>query len=209
MVELYFFFELGGELGLEGGEAFVEVEVVLVVGKAHVATGGKDVVEIPDALDTRGIAKALDVLVRAAYLAPLVVGAGDLLDILLPELLRAAIDERALIPGVDEKDLVDPITVAAVRLVPREEPERGRDLRVEEKLRGKVHDAVDEPRLDEGLADVDLARTLRGERALGKDEARAPRWTQVIEEVLDPRVVRVARRGHAELPAAVRAQELA
>ena len=46
LVECGFLFQLFLELGFEGGESFVEVEIVLVVGKSHIAAGGEDIVEL-------------------------------------------------------------------------------------------------------------------------------------------------------------------
>jgi hypothetical protein len=94
-------------------------------------------------------------------------------------------------------------TAEAVPLVARQEPQADRDLRrVEELARQRDH-AVDEVGLDDGLADLALARLLRRHAAVREHEAGDARRREVVEEVLHPREVGVAGGRHAVLPAHV------
>ena len=90
-----------------------------------------------------------------------------------------------------------PATVAepAVVAVAGDEPQARRDLRRVEELPGQRHHAVDQILLDQPLADLALAALRRGHRAVREHEAGdAPRG-EVVDEVLHPSVVGVARGG--------------
>ena len=84
------------------------------------------------------------------------VSLGDLLYILSGKLAGPPVDEVPQIPGVDEEDLVGPVTIFSVGLVPAEKPQARRDLGVQEELWRKIHDAVHESGLDEPLSDLPL-----------------------------------------------------
>jgi hypothetical protein len=91
----------------------------------------------------------------------------------------------------------------AVLLVAREEPQADRDLRrVEELARQRDH-AVHEVGLDDGLADLALAGLVGRHRAVGQHEAGDAGRREVVDEVLHPGEVGVARRRRAVLPALV------
>jgi len=129
-VEVGFFFELGLELGFEGGEAGGEIEVVFFVGKADVAAGGEDVVEVLDAGDGGGAAEAFYVFVGFAgfgggFFAPRVVRGGYGFDVFGGEFTGAAVDEAAGIAGVDEEDFA---AAFACGFGAVEEPETGRGI---------------------------------------------------------------------------------
>ena len=146
---------------------------------------------------------------RAGVAAPGVVGPGDARDLLVGQLAMGPVDQRAQLAGVDEQRLAPPVAEPAVALVAGEEPETDRDLgRVEELARQGDH-AVDEVRLDDVLADLALARLVRAHRAVGEDEAGDPGRREVVDEVLDPGEVGVARRRHAVHPALVVPEQLA
>ena len=88
-------------------------------------------------------------------------------------------------------------------LVARDEPQAHGDLcRVEQLTRQRDH-AVHEVGLDELLADLALAGLLGRHRAVGEHEAGHARRREVVDDVLDPGEVGVARRRHAVLPAHV------
>ena len=77
-----------------------------------------------------------------------------------------------------------------------------------EELARQGNHAVDEVGLDQVLADLPLARLVGRHRAVGQDEARGAAGRQVVEEVLHPGEVGVARRRDAVLPPFVVPQPL-
>ena len=83
------------------------------------------------------------------------------------------------------------------------------DLGRVEELAGQGDHAVDQVRLNDRLADLALARLVRRHRAVGEDETGDPGRCQVVDEVLDPGEVRVARRRHAVGPALVVLEQFA
>ncbi len=149
------------------------------------------------------------VLARVLVAAPGVVGAGDLRDVGVGQLAVHAVDHRAELAGVDEERLAAPVAEAAVLLVAGEEPEADRDLRRVEELARQRHHAVHQVGLDDGLADLALARLVRRHRAVGEHEAGEPGGRQVVDEVLHPGEVGVARGRRAVDPALVVLQQLA
>ena len=159
----------------------------------------------------RGLAEAghVGVLARVLVAAPGVVGAGDLRDVLVGQLAVHAVDHRAQLAGVDEERLAAPVAEAAVLLVAREEPEADRDLRRVEELARQRHHAVHQVGLDDGLADLALARLVGRHRAVGEHEAGEPGGREVVDEVLHPGEVGVARGRHAVDPALVVLEQLA
>ena len=88
-------------------------------------------------------------------------------------------------------------------LCSRKEPEADRNLRRVEELAGQRDHAVHEVGLDDGLADLAFAGLVRGHRAIGEDEAGHAGRREVVDEVLHPGEVGVARRRDAVLPAHV------
>jgi len=85
-VQFGLFRKLRPELRLQVSEAFVEVEVVFLVGKPDVAAGGKDVIQGAHPIERGGIAEAFHVLVLALGVSPFPVGSGDPLNVLARKL---------------------------------------------------------------------------------------------------------------------------
>ena len=129
-VQCLFFGELGVEFGAELCEAFGEVEVVVLVGQAHVAAGGENVVEFRHTGHGHGGAEALDVFVRAVGVAPVVIGGADGCYIVRRENAGTAVDEFAHIAGVDKEDFVAAVAEVVVAPVAGKEPETGGNLRI-------------------------------------------------------------------------------
>ncbi len=94
-------------------------------------------------------------------------------------------------------------------LVAREKPQADRNLRRVEELARQRHHAVHEIGLDDGFANLALARLVGRHRAVGEHEAREPGGRQVIDEVLHPGEVGVARGRHAVDPALVVLEQFA
>ena len=209
-IELLFFRELGVEFGAELCEALGEVEVVVLVGQADVASGGEDVVEFGHAGEGDGGAEAFDVRIVAVDIAPVVVRIADGGDILRGEDAGPAVDEFAHVAGVDEEYLAGAVAEAVIGAVAREEPEGRGYLGIEKELGGQVDDAVHEVALlDHAAAYVAFAIGLAGEGALGEDDARLTARGEVEGEVLEPGEVGIAHGGHAVLPAGVLAELVA
>ena len=87
----------------------------------------------------------------------------------------------------------------AVLLVPGQEPQADRNLRRVEQLARQGHHAVHQVGLDDGLADLALAGLVGGHRAVGQHEAGDAVGREVVDEVLHPGEVGVARGRHAVL----------
>ena len=174
--------------------------------RADVTTGRQNVVVSPDLLQRRGLAEARYVLVgvRVGLPAPSLVGSGDPSDILVRELLASAIDHVSELAGIDEQHLAAPIAPAIAKvLVACEEPQAGGDLGRIEELPWQGDHAIHHVALDHGAADVALAGLRRRHGAVGEHHtSRAVRGKMMVD-VLEPRVVGVAYRGHPELPACV------
>ena len=83
----------------------------------------------------------------------------------------------------------------AVALVAGEEPQADRDLRGVEQLAGQGHHAVHQVGLDDGLADLALARLVGRHGAVGQHETGQAGGGQVVDEVLHPGKVGVAGGG--------------
>lgn len=122
------------EFCLQLVEPFLEIEIVLFFRQPYITAGGENIVELPDPFYGRGVAEPLYVLIITVGISPTIVGLGDRLNILWGEFAGPTVDEVAHIPGVDEEDLVCPISIFSVGLVPAQEPEACRDLGVQEEL---------------------------------------------------------------------------
>ena len=121
-----------------------------------------------------------------------------------------AVDQRAELAGVDEQRLAAPVAERRpFFLFAGEEPQADRDLRRVEELARQRHHAVHEVGLDDGLADLALARLVRRHRAVGQHEAGEAGGREVVDEVLHPGEVGVARGRRAVDPALVVLQQLA
>ena len=151
-----------------------------------------------DLLERGRAAEARLVLVGAVGVvlrAPSVVSAGDQGDILVGQLAVRAVHERTHLPGVDEESFAGTGTIAlgAVSgLLPGEEPETHGDRGRVEELPGQRDHAVHQVGLNDGLADVTLAGSVRGHGAIGQHKAGGAVRGQVIEEVLNPCIIGVA-----------------
>jgi hypothetical protein len=110
--------------------------------------------------------------------------------------------------GVDEEHLAAAVAEASILLVAREEPQARGDLGGVKELVRQGHHAVHQVGLDQVLADLALARLVRGHGAIGQHEARHARGCQVVHDVLHPGEVGIAHRWHAVLPALVLPQAL-
>ena len=130
----------------------------------------------------------------------------NLLDILMRQLFGAAVDEVAKITRVDEEDFA--LARVAVAAGTVHKPEGCRYLCVQEQFGGQVDDTVDEVAVrNERLADVAFAAGLAGEGAFGEHHACSSIWGEVVDEVLQPSEVGVARWRRAIFPAAIVAQQ--
>ena len=109
---------------------------------------------------------------------------------------RASMNERLATP-------VAPNVRRPFLLLRVEEPQADRDLRRVEELPRQRHHAVHQIGLDDGLADLALARLVGRHRAVREHEAGEPGGRQVVDEVLHPGVVGVARGRRAVDPALV------
>jgi hypothetical protein len=171
----------------------------------HVASRRQDVLVRSDFVELGAFAEARYVLVLAGALVatPGMVRAGDTRDVVIGELALGAVDHPPELASVDEQHLAAPVTESVVLLVAGQEPEADRDLRRVEELAGEGDHAVHEVGLDDGLPDLALAGLVRGHRTVGEDEAGLAGRRQVVDEVLHPGEVRVARGRRAVLPADV------
>ena len=103
--------------------------VFLLGFSAHVAAGGKDVAVFLNLFQFGGFAEAGDVFVFAGLLLPPpgVIGVGDFLDVFVRQFPVGAVHHAAHFAGVDKKNLAAAVPVAAVPLVPGQEPEARRN----------------------------------------------------------------------------------
>jgi len=86
-----------------------------------------------------------------------VVGRSDLFDVFPRKLAGSAVDKVPQVSGIDKQNLIGTGTVAPVCFVPRQKPEAGRNLRIEEELCRKIDDAVHKSGLDQRLSDITLS----------------------------------------------------
>ena len=120
------------------------------------------------------------------------VGVGQPGDFLVGQFPMHAVDQHAQLAGVDEQRLAarsrkpsprpsegrscPPSPEGSGLLIAGDEPEADGNLRGVEQLAGQGHHAIDQIGLDDGLADLALARLVGTHRAVGQDEARVARW---------------------------------
>ena len=119
------------------------------------------------------------------------------------------VGQVAELAGVEEEGLAPTVAEFTVRLVAVEKPEAGRDLGCEEELTRQGDHAVHEVGLDQGPADVPLARLVRRHRPVGQDEPGDAVRGEVVDDVLDPGEVGVAHRRRAVPPSGVFAEPVA
>src|SRR5579864_6428834 len=132
-----------------------------------------------------------------------------------PEGARLQSDEVA---GGDEKRFATSVAPAVLDLLATlfaaDEPKADWDASGKEQLRRHGDDAVHQVGLDDVLSDFTLASTVGGQRAVGHDEARDPatatvRRSDVVDEVLNPGIVRVTDGRNAEFPPDIVTKHLA
>ncbi len=182
--------KLGGEAGHLGVEGFT---IVSGFGDADVAAGGEDEVLGGDVGGGAHGAEAL--LIGEGALLELMEGAGDAEDFVLGEFTHGTSDHYAHLACIDEERL------AMLRLVARKEPQRHGNARAVEELVGQGDDALHEVGVDDVLANLAFTTRLAGKGAIGKDEADATGGTEVMDHVLHPGEVGIARRRQAIGPA--------
>ena len=135
-------------------------------------------------------------------------GGGDALHVLVVEHPVHARVHAAELAGVDEQHLAAPVAAVAA-LVLGQEPQAGRNLRVEEELRRQRHHHLDHVGLDHRAADLALAVLVGRHAAVGQHHAGLTARAQVVQDVLQPAVVGIARRWRAVHPARIIQQPLA
>src|SRR5699024_9132358 len=177
--------------------------IYLRFGCAHIATGSENKVMPLDLIDLRSLREPSYIFVTAVVVAPRMVGTRDLFDVIGVEHTQLAWLHPPEFPSVDEQHLITPLTVAVTRSSLRDEPQSDRDTGVEEQLVRHRHDAVHQPCLDEFAADLAFTAALRRQRPVGEHEACRAVGGEVMNEVLDPREVRVTWGRCAVLPAGI------
>ena len=126
--------------------------------------------------------------------APGVIGAGDPGDVLVGELPAGPVHHAPELAGVDEQHLAAPVAPAGAGvLVPGQEPQAGGDLGRIEQLPRQGDHAIDRVALDHRRADIAFARLGRGHGAVGQNHARRAVGAEMMEDMLQPGIVGVAR----------------
>ena len=144
------------------------------------------------------------VLARVLVAAPGVVGAGDLRDVVVGQLAVHAVDHRAELAGVDEERLAAPVAEAAV-LSCRGRGTTGRPGSASSRRAGPGSATMQSTRSASMMAlrispSPDWFDDIE---PLASTKPAMPGGREVVDEVLHPGVVGVARRRHAVLPALV------
>src|ERR1051326_6080075 len=119
-----------------------------------------------------------------------------------------AIDHASHLACVDEQRLSTTIAKAMIAFVASDEPEAERNLSVVEKLARQRDHAIDKIRFDDVFSNLSFARLIRRHAAVGEHESGQTRRREVMDEVLHPRKVRIARWRHTIFPAHVFPQTL-
>src|SRR5690625_1910510 len=139
------------------------------------------------------------------------VGIGDLLNIGFTELTPGAVHKGAHVAGVDKQYLAASVAqgflaALAVGFVTGQKPQTSGDLGGVEQLAGQGDHAVHRVGLDHGFADLAFAALVGAHGAVGQYHPGSAEGREVPVDVLQPGVVGVTYRWHAELPARVFAQ---
>src|SRR5438128_1584935 len=119
------------------------------------------------------------------------------------------VHELAQLSTIDEEDGATAIAEWrasegwCTRTVTRDEPKARGDRRTVKEVRREIHDAVDKLGLDDSTSYLVLARLTRVETSIGEHKPGDSVRCEVMNDVLDPRVVRVARRRNSVLPSDV------
>ncbi len=166
-------------------------------------------------LQRRRFAEPRHVLVLATVTAPGVVRPRDRRDVVVAQDAVGAVLQLADLPGVDEEHLAGAVAQRfallpeAVPPVLRQEPEADRDLGGEEQLPRHRDDAVDQVRLDDARADRALTAGVGRQRPVGQYEPGDPVGREVVDEVLHPGEVGIARRRDSVVPTLVAPEPVA
>ena len=170
--------------------------VILFLLNAHVASGGEDEGVLLDLFQLGGLAEPGHVFIRPIFgLAPPgVVGAGDGGKVLFGQLAVRPVGQFAQLAGVDEERFAVPRPEAPLRVGgfgAGQEPKADRDLRGVEELPRHGDHAVHQISFDHAFADGEFIVGAGGHRAVRHDEPRQSGGGEVVDEVLDPGIVRV------------------
>lgn len=207
-----------GPLGLLGAQERGEVLHLLVEGFSivldllcpDVSSGSQHVAVLMDKVQVSALAKPRLVLVgcRPLVSAPSMVSPGDGGHVLVRQFTLNAGHHAAHFAGIDEQCLSTTISESPIPFVPGQEPEADGNLGGVEELARQGHHAVHQVGLNDGLADIALSGLVGGHGTVGQHETCGARGSQMVEKVLDPCEVGVARRGHTVDPALVILQQL-
>jgi len=100
-----------------------------------------------------GLTVAGGILIVGVFAFPILVGGGDLLDIIAGEFLLGAGDHGADLASIDEEGFALAVASGGAVLALTQNPDADGDLGGEEELTGESDHAVDEVVLDDFLAD--------------------------------------------------------
>src|SRR5690606_20344823 len=113
LVEFRFFLKLRFKLRFQAGKALHKIKIIIFFGQTYVATGGEHIVQFSYPFFRDGCAEAGYVFVTTPpfghpsrggeSVAPVMVCAGNLLDIFRREYLGSAVDQVTQVAGVYEK----------------------------------------------------------------------------------------------------------
>ena len=134
------------------------------------------------------------------------IGTRDASDLFIRQFAMRAVDHDTELARVDEKDLAAAVAVFVVFRIASEEPEAGGNLCGVKELAGQRDHAVDEIGFDYIFSDFAFAGLVRRHRAVGEDEAGETHRRKVMDDVLHPGEVGIARGRLAELPPFIIAQ---
>lgn len=85
-----------------------------------------------DFLQRGGFTEALYVLIFAVFGPPVVIGVGNLPDVILGKFPVGAVPHKADFPGIDEKDLAGSFSVAVADALAGDKPQTGGDAGIVE-----------------------------------------------------------------------------
>ena len=158
------------------------------------------------------VAKPRNILVPIAQL-PGMERIGNLLDVFRREVPQYAVLHVAHLSRIDEQKLPTPVPLLAVQcqsvgLVPRQQPDAGRNLCVGEQLPGQGHHTFHVVVFHQLLADFAFVVGAGTHRTIGQQQRHAASGGQVPQHVLQPGKVGIALWGRAGQPAWVVGQFL-
>ena len=171
---------------------------------------------LTDFIEAGRLAEAGNVCIFPVTITPpVMVGVGDLLDVLVGQFPMGAVGHETHVAGIDEQHFAGAFKeflarhAASVIPVLRQEPQADGNLGAVEKLARHSHHAVHHIRFDEVLADFTLAAGVGGHGPVRQHETRDAVGCQVMDHVLHPGEVGVAGGWYAVLPAFVIPQQIA